>query len=74
MKKVLGIIAIVGLGALLYYQYKKMTKKGGQDSATPGVKPTINYAAAREKTKADIREKTKTALKGKFAELKQQNQ
>jgi hypothetical protein len=72
MKKVLGIIAIVGLGALLYYQYKKMTKK-----STDGKTDVINrpdYAKAREKTKTDLRAKTKTALKGKFAELKQQNQ
>jgi hypothetical protein len=74
LKKILGIVAVIGIGAIIYSQYKKSRKKNQELSDKTTVVNKPNYAKAMEKTKTELRGKTKTALKGKFADRKQQNQ
>lgn len=74
LKKILGVVAIIGIGAIIYSQYKKSKKKNEELSSKTTVGSRPDYAKAMEKTKTELRGKTKTALKGKFADRKQQNQ
>lgn len=74
LKKILGIVAIIGIGAIIYSQYKKSKKKNQELSDKTAIVNRPNYAKALEKTKTDLRAKTKTAFKGKFADKRKQNQ
>lgn len=72
LKKILGVVAIIGIGAIIYSQYKKSKKKNQElsDKTTVGSRP--DYAKAMEKGSEKIR--SKMSFKGKFADKKQQNQ
>jgi len=74
LKKIIGIVAVIGIGAIIYSQYKKSRKKNQELNNKTTVVNRPNIAKAMEKTKTELRGKTKTALKGKFANKRQQNQ
>lgn len=72
LKKIIGIVAVIGIGAIIYSQYKKSRKKNQELSDKTAIVNRPNMAKAMEKGLDKSR--IKTALKGKMADRKQQNQ